>query len=134
MSHTSQFLYWSIVAYILALSITKFSILLQYRRIFASSKRMRVAIYVVGAFILAWCIEAIFASAFMCRPISAFWDLTIVATSKCINGYALYYTNAAINILTDLAVAMLPLPSVWGLQLPRKQKIALMFILAIGWL
>src|ERR1051326_6562757 len=115
-THASQDLYWTIIAYIFALTTTKFSILLQCKRIFSSSKRMRIAIYIVGGIILAWCIEALLTCIFMCSPIRAFWDLTIQATSKCINGYALWYTNAAINIVTDLAVALLPLPSVWKLR------------------
>lgn len=46
----------------------------------------------------------------------------------------LYFTNGALNILTDLLVAALPVKVIWDLKLPRKQKIALLTILTIGWL
>jgi hypothetical protein len=45
----------------------------------------------------------------------------------------LYYANASLNIVTDLLVALLPIKVILGLQLPRKQKIALLIILTLGW-
>lgn len=41
--------------------------------------------------------------------------------------------NAAINIVTDLLVAILPVRVIWGLQIPKQQKVALLSILTIGW-
>lgn len=37
------------------------------------------------------------------------------------------------NIVTDLLVAIIPVPGLWGLHIPRRQKIALLGILTIGW-
>jgi hypothetical protein len=45
----------------------------------------------------------------------------------------LWFTNAAINIFTDLMVAILPVKALWNLQIPNRQKIALVGILTIGW-
>jgi hypothetical protein len=44
-----------------------------------------------------------------------------------------WYANASINIITDLMIAMLPVRSIWALQIPRQQKFALLVILTIGW-
>lgn len=35
--------------------------------------------------------------------------------------------------MTDLLVAILPVRVIWGLQIPKRQKIALLCILTIGW-
>jgi hypothetical protein len=43
-----------------------------------------------------------------------------------------YSTNAAINILTDFALIILPIPVIRGLNLGRRQKIALISIFAVG--
>jgi hypothetical protein len=45
----------------------------------------------------------------------------------------LYYANASLNIVTDLLVALLPIKVILGLKLPKKQKIALLIILTLGW-
>lgn len=45
----------------------------------------------------------------------------------------LWYVNASVNIITDLLVATIPVRGIWRLQIPRRQKIALLGILTIGW-
>jgi hypothetical protein len=42
------------------------------------------------------------------------------------------FTNAALNIVTDIAVAVLPLPVIKTLNLPRAQKLALTFVFCLG--
>jgi hypothetical protein len=37
-------------------------------------------------------------------------------------------------MITDLLIAALPVRGIWQLQLVRKQKIALIAILTVGWL
>jgi len=46
----------------------------------------------------------------------------------------MYHANAALNITTDLLVAVLPVRQLWTLQIPKRQKIALLIILTLGWL
>jgi len=43
-----------------------------------------------------------------------------------------YYANAGMNIATDLIIAALPVKAIWALQLPKRQRIALLIILSIG--
>ncbi|KAJ4340280.1 hypothetical protein N0V87_002572 [Didymella glomerata] len=45
----------------------------------------------------------------------------------------LWYTNASVNIFTDLMVAVIPVRGIWSLQIPKRQKTALLGILTIGW-
>jgi hypothetical protein len=46
----------------------------------------------------------------------------------------MYHANAGLNISTDLLVAVLPVRAIWKLQIAMRQKLALLFILTIGWL
>jgi hypothetical protein len=41
-------------------------------------------------------------------------------------------TNAGINIVTDFALIILPIPVIQSLNLGRRQKIALISIFAVG--
>lgn len=45
----------------------------------------------------------------------------------------LWYTNASVNIFTDLMVAVIPVRGIWSLQIPKRQKAAVLGILTIGW-
>jgi hypothetical protein len=47
---------------------------------------------------------------------------------------SLRYANGSTNMVTDLLIAALPVRGIWRLQLVRRQKIALITILTLGWL
>lgn len=43
-----------------------------------------------------------------------------------------YFTNASFNIVTDCVLFGLPLPILWGLQLPPRKKYGLIVLFAIA--
>jgi hypothetical protein len=43
------------------------------------------------------------------------------------------YAHGTLNMVTDLLIAALPVRVIWRLQLVRRQKIALVAILTLGW-
>lgn len=65
-----------------------------------------------------------------CVPIAKFWNRSI--QGYCLSFEALWFFNASMNILTDLALLIMPMPLLSQLQLPRMQKIALVGVFAIG--
>lgn len=50
----------------------------------------------------------------------------------CFDKKALWFSNSAIHILTDLLILIYPMPVLKSLQLPRRQKFALMAVFALG--
>ncbi|CAE7196545.1 hypothetical protein P3342_010167 [Pyrenophora teres f. teres] len=127
-----KWLFWSIVSYNISLCATKVSILLQYHRIFTVAE-MRIPLGLLMAFIIIWGTGAFFTSIFTCIPIHAYWDVLAKPTATCLKSNSLWYMNASINMVTDLAVAFLPVRVIWNLQIARNQKIALIAVLTIGW-
>ena len=71
----------------------------------------------------------VFSSIFECVPVQAFWTKE---RAKCLNQFAVWFTNAGINILTDFAIIILPIPVIRSLNLCRKQKLGLIAIFAVG--
>lgn len=78
--------------------------------------------------IVIWTIIMTFLAIFNCKPISAFW--TMKGTCLNFRDFAIGY--AVVNIVTDFTVWLMPIPSVWKIQLPRGQKVALTLIFALG--
>ena len=39
---------------------------------------------------------------------------------------------AALNVFTDLVILILPIPIVWSLQLPKRQRLVLIGIFSLG--
>ncbi|KAK4163859.1 hypothetical protein QBC43DRAFT_300823 [Cladorrhinum sp. PSN259] len=121
--------YVSIVMYCSALMFLKLSFLFQYYRVLAVQHMRKVylvAIIIVGG----WAISQVLVGIFICSPIQGFWDTTI--KSKCIPNIPQWYINAAGNIITDLAVFIMPLPALWKLTLPKAQRYFLVGVFSLG--
>jgi hypothetical protein len=82
-------------------------------------------------FITAYGVAIQFGSIFACTPVSYFWDRSI-ANGHCINLLAFWFSNASLNIVTDLMICVLPVPVLKGLNLPRKQKYGLIAVFIVG--
>ncbi|KAK3358225.1 hypothetical protein B0T25DRAFT_452789 [Lasiosphaeria hispida] len=121
--------YFSIVFYCAALLALKLAFLFQYYRVLAV-QQMRVvyigAIVIVGG----WALSQLLVGIFICTPVRGFWDST--AGGTCISNIPQWYINAAGNIVTDIAVFVLPLPAIWKLHLPKNQKLLLLGIFSLG--
>jgi hypothetical protein len=65
-----------------------------------------------------------------CVPVAKFWDREL--PGHCLSFEALWFFNASMNIATDLTLLILPMPLITQLQLPKRQKLALMGVFALG--
>lgn len=68
---------------------------------------------------------------FLSSPVSAYWTLS-VKPQNCIDERTHLLVGGIINTLTDFFVVLLPLPTVFALQIPRRQQIILMIIFGAG--
>ncbi|CAG8909659.1 unnamed protein product [Penicillium egyptiacum] len=122
--------FWaSVPIYQTSLISTKMSILLQYKRVF-STPRMRRACWLLIGFLGAYGTWTIISAWANCVPLAKFWDPTV--PGFCLDKKALWFSNSAIHILTDILILIYPMPVLKSLQLPRKQKFALMAVFALG--
>ncbi|KXL48063.1 MAG: hypothetical protein FE78DRAFT_181591 [Acidomyces sp. 'richmondensis'] len=125
-------LYLTINTYNLTMGCTKLSILLQYLRVLPQThNRARKACYTLMAVVSVYVIQALLTGIFTCWPPAKFWDITIT-TGHCMNRTGLWFSNAAFNILTDVAIGVFPLPIVRALNVPKRTKLALMIVLGLG--
>ena len=123
--------FWaSVPIYQTSLISTKMSILLQYRRVFSTTPRMRLACNLLIGFLALYGTWTIISAWANCIPVKKFWDPTVAGF--CFNKEALWFSNSAIHILTDLLILIYPMPVIKSLQLPSRQKIALMGVFALG--
>src|SRR3954447_22225370 len=108
----------------------KLSILLLYLRL-SPYQPFRIAVWVVITTTVIYSFLGSFEFLFNCQPIAKNWDLTIT-TGKCIDVTKILMTHGSINIVTDLAMLVLPITLVRKLQLPMKQKVALAGLFMTG--
>lgn len=80
-----------------------------------------LAVYGTWTFLSAW---------LTCVPVVKFWDETV--PGFCFDKGALWFSNSGIHIFTDLLILIYPMPALKTLQLPKRQKLALMGVFALG--
>lgn len=83
------------------------------------------------AFVIATFLAFVIAGLFQCNPIAFAWDKSILG-GQCFDVTALFYANAGLNIFQDVFIYILPMKLLWQVKIPRKQKIALVIVFAVG--
>ncbi|KAK4159614.1 hypothetical protein QBC43DRAFT_272187 [Cladorrhinum sp. PSN259] len=123
--------YCSIIFYNVGVSLTKISILLQYKRIFPNTIPVLPTIIKVGLVILIlWATTLCFLLPMVCMPVAAFWDPDV--KGSCLDQATIWYVMAAFNVATDFAVFTIPIPIISSLHLPIRQRAMLFVVFTIG--
>ncbi|KAH9908545.1 hypothetical protein F4778DRAFT_717585 [Xylariomycetidae sp. FL2044] len=125
-----QMTYAFVLIYATCVSLTKASILLFYRRVFGVSRPYYACLrLVVGywvAITIAWLAG--------CRPASYFWEQFTDpgAEGSCMDTSLFYFVNGICAMLIDIAILLVPIPTVYRLQMPPSQKVAVCAIFLLG--
>lgn len=125
-----RILFAFVIIYVISAPLIKLSIILFYRRIFGMTYSIWFCVFLsVGYFV-----SGIIAYLVCCRPVSYYWTkFTNPDGGKCVyNIYHFYISYASVNVFTDLAILLVPIPIVWSLQMRRTQKLLVCGILLIG--
>jgi hypothetical protein len=122
--------FWlTIPFYNAAVLCAKASILMQYFRVFPT-RRMRIVCWVLITILGVygtWCVVSAFLT---CIPVAKFWNPTL--PGFCLSRPGLWFSNASMHITTDLAILIVPIPALIAIDIPKRQKIALMIMFALG--
>ncbi|PVH95561.1 hypothetical protein DM02DRAFT_617820 [Periconia macrospinosa] len=125
--------------YMAATSLTKISILCFYRRM-SSGAISRVFIYGVWGVmitVVAYFITFTFVITFTCTPVEGFWHLyDLVWRTQhelhCHDEGVIIVVIVVISTLQDFVICALPIFLVWNLQIPKRQKTALIALFGMG--
>ncbi|KAK3693293.1 hypothetical protein B0T22DRAFT_37389 [Podospora appendiculata] len=121
-------LFAAMLIYNLAQILTKTSFLLQYRRIFQDTRTRRACLWLLVILSL-WGVTQEFLVAFACNPVALFIPSQ---GAVCIDSLAVWYLTSIMNIVTDFIIFLVPLPAIYTLQLPRKQKLLVAAVFSLG--
>ncbi|KAF7719585.1 Uncharacterized protein PECH_005492 [Penicillium ucsense] len=119
-----------------ASSVTKVSLLWFCRRLLGAGKG-NFAWY-NWAFIGSMAIVALtcglftIVSIFQCSPVKAYWTVNPTYPHKCLDEGRLLFAASVINIFTDFLATAIPMPLIWSLKLPTRQRLAVISIFSLG--
>lgn len=127
-----QVLFAYVIIYATAVTCTKASIALFYRRIF----NLQYSLYFAMFFILGYWVTVFVTIWVACRPLPFFWekytDPAAVPNGVCIDLNKFFYGSGIAAMLIDVLILCVPMPVIWGLQMPTSQKFAVAGILLLG--
>ncbi|KAI4945072.1 hypothetical protein J4E91_008049 [Alternaria rosae] len=117
------------ILYAFAIALTKIAIVSSYLR-FIHDRTFRIWMYAISVIIAGLWISGIFVTIFQCRPVQGAWDFTLEPV--CVDYVTYLYASSAVNVTTDILLCALPLPHIWRLKMPKRQRIVLCVLLAGG--
>ncbi|KAI9821279.1 MAG: hypothetical protein M1827_004015 [Pycnora praestabilis] len=118
------------IVYKMVVTLNKISILSLYLRIFIGQTFRRI-VYGAIVFIAVSGAAFIVTTIVQCMPLAAAYDKTI-KPATCINSTAFWFTYAVINIITDVAILLLPSRQIKHLNLPTREKVGLFGVFTLG--
>ena len=117
------------VAWSLSLWAVKMSTLVLFVRIFAFRSFCIVG-HAMMVIVTAFTTGSIIFYFLQCKPISSWWNFE--SEHQCGINLAGWLSTAIISLVTDLFILVLPMPTLWKLQLPRVAKAGLIAIFGVG--
>lgn len=121
------FVCWNL--YVVTLGLVKASLVVFYLYVF-QGPRFRIACWVVLGLITVSTVVIQLLTIFACTPVQSFWDRDI--KGKCLDIGAIGFANSALAILQDVIILIMPMPSLFKLQMKARRKIAVAFMFAVG--
>ncbi|TQV94013.1 hypothetical protein V2A60_003838 [Cordyceps javanica] len=121
--------------YQFGVSLFKVALLISYLRLLqATSKRnYRVLIWVTIVAVLLGHLGSAFALIFACKPVSFSWKLTVSDPNPtCVNLSQTSLIYSLITIISDVLVAVLPIPVLLTLKIPNAKKAGLVGVFLLG--
>lgn len=113
-----------------AVAFPKLAVVLLYLHILTNKYERVVAKALLFVIFASWTSFTV-AAMFQCRPFAFNWDKTIPG-GQCFNVQFFANSSSVPNIVTDLAVLVLPLRTVWGLKISVGRKVGLLLIFLTG--
>lgn len=128
----SQWLWLSVPFYNMTMVLAKFSALTLFTRLFRP-RPFRLATYILMGCLVVIGLWTTLSGFFFCNPVHAFWNPSEeVRKTKCLPSGPVWFTNAALQTVTDLVILILPMPLLWRLQLPKRQKWGIIVVFGLG--
>lgn len=116
--------------------LVKMSILVQYLKLFAPNKTVNPFVFIGAWIVIAssfiFYVVDMFFTIFACSPREKIWNKFYIGGHCPINYNAIIIATAIFNIISDIAILILPVRSVWKLRMARKKKIGITLLFATG--
>ncbi|KAH6633884.1 hypothetical protein B0J18DRAFT_470636 [Chaetomium sp. MPI-SDFR-AT-0129] len=123
--------WYGILFYQISLCFAKLAILILYIHLFTFKWARRAGQILFGIVAVSHLYMTLLAFT-ACIPLYAYWDTTV--TDKYCHPQSLWWSATGLHMITDFLIFILPMPVVWTIRLPRRQKYILSAIFGFGFI
>ncbi|KAK2027147.1 hypothetical protein LX32DRAFT_621229 [Colletotrichum zoysiae] len=127
--HLMQLSYATQMLYVIVLIMAKLSIVALFGRLFPDH-RFQILNKSVMAFLICHGLVFFLVIMFQCTPISGVWNPT--TDQKCVDIQNVALASAILGIIEDFFILGMPIQQLRNLQLGKKKKLAVCFMLSLG--
>lgn len=118
--------------YCVSISLIKSSMLFLYLRLFPD-KILRVLVYITLAITISWGVSSLVALCLACRPLPYYWNRWDGEhEGKCVALDVLLLEHAIVNIVLDVVIVGLPMPTLLRLQMSLEKRVGMCLMFAMG--
>ncbi|KAI5789041.1 hypothetical protein EDC01DRAFT_124356 [Geopyxis carbonaria] len=129
-------LFPSMILYTISIFFTKLSVLFFIYRLAGPicSNAMRYVLHAYFVFHICFGITTLFIFVFQCLPVKAGFDLDtrFDKDTHCKEYIEVFYATSVIHAISDIVLIVLPVKMVWGLQMPKQKKTAVILVFCLG--
>jgi hypothetical protein len=122
------------ILYSVLMFTAKLSVLMLYLRVFVPPRSKNTWVYYSILFVIGFnalfYIANTFIEIFSCTPREKIWNPTI--PGYCINVYGVIIGTAALNMILDFMMILIPMGVIWQLQMGRKRRVEISIVFAFG--
>ncbi|KAK8036192.1 hypothetical protein PG993_008806 [Apiospora rasikravindrae] len=127
----SKVIFSAPLIYTITVGAAKGTLCLFYRRI-NPARSFQLGVWILFVICVGSSAAVFFSLLFACKPFRANWDPLLANTASCLDRPAIYVATAAIGVFTDVMLLIFPIPTVLGLKIKTKQKVALILFFVFG--
>ncbi|KAF1954670.1 hypothetical protein CC80DRAFT_123902 [Byssothecium circinans] len=127
-----KYIYWIHFLYPIPMFFAKLALLLQIKRISTPTRRTFIY-YSTSLLIIANAIvylAALIVFALICRPREKFWNPAV--PGNCLDTGKTLLASSVVNLVSDVAVLVVPVIGVWGLGLGWRRKVGVGVVFGMG--
>lgn len=128
--HGSKLEVWAEWCYLVVSGTVKISYLLLYIRIFGPFQRVTPVLWTGVVLVSLIYVVLLMMSILDCQPIHRHWDKTV--QGQCLPAMILAYSSGAFNVATDLFVLLVPMPTVWSMNMSTAKKLRVSAVFGLG--
>ncbi|KAL2268214.1 hypothetical protein VTJ83DRAFT_3060 [Remersonia thermophila] len=115
--------------YATSIGTVKLSVMFFYLRVFVN-RGLRLATKIFLGFVVAWSFANVLQVFLICRPFAKTY--TPELEGVCGNQIASFIAIGVFNIVTDIFIIVMPLPTVWSLKMSTPTKLGLTAVFVVG--